>query len=101
MLPETSRHQAPPTPIHPSLYHSLGYPFFKIYKEPSDIKDDFKDIKSVAELDKTKGRQRSHEAEKELIFPVVKLHKIDKTARFLPVAQMEEALKNFRAVTNF
>ena len=44
--------KAPPsTPVSATTYAQHGYPFFKLYEEPSDVKGDFSKVKSVAEID--------------------------------------------------
>ena len=38
----------PSTPITPALYKAHGYPFYKLYEEPSGISGDFGGIKRYA-----------------------------------------------------
>ncbi len=88
--------KAPATPITASLYKSYGYPFFKLYEEPSGIKGNFKGIKSVGQLDKKRGIKRPHDEEENLRFasvPIIQLSNVDKRAPFRPVAELEAELK--------
>jgi len=41
----------PPTPVSMSTYTSYGYPFFKMWEEPSATSGDFDVVKTVSELD--------------------------------------------------
>jgi hypothetical protein len=45
--------RTPPTePISAKTYEAHGYPFFKVYEEPSGVFGDFTKVKSIAEIDK-------------------------------------------------
>jgi hypothetical protein len=44
--------QDPPAkPITAEQYEKYGYPFFKVYEEPTGVSGDFSEIESVAEID--------------------------------------------------
>ncbi|KAF2195599.1 hypothetical protein K469DRAFT_543570 [Zopfia rhizophila CBS 207.26] len=43
--------EPPKTPIDARTYAQLGYPFYSIYEEPSDIAGDFLDVKSIGQID--------------------------------------------------
>ena len=52
--------KAPPkSPISAQTYAQHGLPFYKIYDEKSDIKGDFGNIKSVKEINHSKGKTRA------------------------------------------
>tara|TARA_R110002003_G_scaffold214_6_gene16056 strand:+ start:5218 stop:5604 length:387 start_codon:yes stop_codon:yes gene_type:complete len=42
----------PNEPISAETYKEHGYPFFKVYEEPSGVFGDFTKVKSIAEIDK-------------------------------------------------
>jgi hypothetical protein len=47
--------EAPPMqPITANMYATKGFPFFKMYEEPSGISGNFGAVKSIAEIDKKK-----------------------------------------------
>jgi len=86
---------APRPPITAATYAKEGLPIFKMYKEPSGIKGDFRKLWSVAELDREKNSNAEvHEAEKDSDFPVVDISK--KRSSFVPVEEMEERAKRAR-----
>lgn len=90
---------APPTSVTPAMYKKLGFPFFKMYEEKSGIKGNFKNIKSVAELDKKKGKKCSPDDDESLNFPIVAIDpsKIPLT----PVAEMIQELQKMNVVSEF
>jgi hypothetical protein len=90
--------KAPPTPITPELYKSYEYPFFKLYEEKSGITGDFEGVKSVSELDREKGVKITHEGDEIMHFPVVELNRVDKKSPFLPVSDLEAAVKKITLV---
>ena len=58
----------PPTPITAATYSEHGYPFFKMYEDPSGIAGTFA-VNSVGELDEEAGiNEDIHEAENALGF---------------------------------
>ncbi|TVY84932.1 hypothetical protein LSUE1_G002974 [Lachnellula suecica] len=82
----------PRTPVTSAVYKRFGYPFFKLYEEPSGIKGKFKAIKSVGEIERGRGCKRARDEVDDLQFRVVKLNKVDRKFPFLPVREMEESL---------
>ena len=64
----------PPTPITAETYAKYGYPFFKIYEEPSDISANWVKLQSIGDTDKKKGNSSVHEAEASLSFPSTTLN---------------------------
>jgi len=85
--------KAPPTPITPELCKRYGYPFFKLYEEKSGIKGDFEGVKSLGDLDRENGVESTHDGDEIMHFPVVELNRVDKKSSFLPVSELEAALK--------
>lgn len=47
---------AHPTPISAELYAKLGYPFFEVYEEPSNVHGSIEGLKSVGQVDRSKGK---------------------------------------------
>ena len=80
--------KAPETPVTPELYKQYGYPFFKLYEELSGIKGNFTNVKSVAKLEKKKGKKRKYSADEVIEFPIVELNTVDQRRPFLPVSEM-------------
>jgi hypothetical protein len=91
----------PSTPITAATYAQKGYPFFKIYEQPSDISGTFP-VKSVGSIDKSFGlHKKVHDEEQNLRFPTVgilseifghkyekdqlMLNNLDKMPPFVPV----------------
>lgn len=91
---------APTTPITPALYSLYGFPFFKMYEEKSSIKGTFPGIKSVAELDKAKGKKRSQHDDPTLAFPIVILDTSEKRP-FFAVSEMAQMLKQINVKSEF
>lgn len=86
------------TPLTPELYKRHGYPFFKLYEEKSGIKGDFEVVKSVGDLDQDKGVKSNHEGDEIMQFPVVELNRVVKKSPFLPVSDLEAAVKKITLV---
>lgn len=85
----------PPTPVSASTYAAYGYPFFKLYEEPSGIAGDF-NVKSVAQLDKEKDNEMQvtiHQQENNLSFSTLALNTVDKKSTFLPIALLEDQVR--------
>jgi hypothetical protein len=86
---------APRTPITAGTYKAQGLPFFEMYREPSGINGNFKNLRSVAELDRAKNENvEVHEAEKDLDVPTVDISK--RGSSFVPVEEMERRVKRVR-----
>jgi hypothetical protein len=52
--------EAPPlAPMDVATYAALGYPFYKMYEEPTGIHGEFSKVKSIAELDKTEESEKN------------------------------------------
>lgn len=94
----------PDTPITATTYAEYGYPFFKLYEQPSGIYGDF-NLGSIGTLDKKTGIYSSiHEAEKDVTFPsadigrngtsAVKLNTVDAKTEFDPLQALAIRLKN-------
>ena len=102
--------KAPGTPIDATTYADHGYPFFKLYEEPSGISGNFP-VQSVSELDKLNGtNQSTHLKESTLDFPVVniglgdglkkvsdpsviKINTVDQKSVFLPIRLLEKTVQ--------
>ena len=91
--------KAPSTPVTPAVYKEHGFPFFKLYEEKSGISGEFAGIKSVAQLDQKRGIKRNRDDEKLIAFPTVELNAADLPSTFIPVSQMEDALKVFNVAS--
>jgi hypothetical protein len=91
--------EAPATPITPELYKRYGYPFFKLYEEKSGIKGDFKGLKSVGALDQQKGVKITRD--ELMTFRIVELNKVDIKRPFVPVSELEAAVKKLNIVAGF
>ncbi|KAI4199039.1 MAG: hypothetical protein LQ350_004861 [Teloschistes chrysophthalmus] len=96
---------APPsTPISAATYASQGLPFFDIYNETSDIQGDFKDVKSVKQIDKVKsvaGKKHGREDdddEPSYKNPIVILDSKGGNIGFRPFSELEKELANMNAV---
>lgn len=88
----------PPTPITAQTYADNGLPFFKLYEEKSGIQGDFKDVKSVKEMDNAKDKTKvgeNREADEPAISnPIIVLNPDGAVkAGFKPVAVMTEELR--------
>lgn len=98
----------PPTPVTAETYAQYGYPFFKLYEEPSDVFRTWENLLSIAGVDKANGKPELHESEANLAFPVVdintpsdhspdpsnvELNTIDEKSAFLPVRLLEDQLR--------
>jgi len=65
--------EPPKTPISAKVYAKHGYPFFKLYEQPSGIFGQF-DLKTVGDLDKQNGEKIvAHRDEHDLQFPTVSI----------------------------
>lgn len=62
----------PSTPVTAQMYAKNGYPFFKMYEEPTGIYGRWS-VKTVAELDVSKGSTEPHESEKDLEFRTIEI----------------------------
>lgn len=90
----------PATPITAETYAKHGYPFYKLYEQPSGVFGDF-DLKSMAALDEIEGQNAElHKVEKSLAFSSVsagwkilqgkkftevKLNTVDEKSVFFPI----------------
>lgn len=97
----------PSTTVTAMTYAMHGFPFFKIYEEPTQIYGDFKAVKTVGEIDEEEGiNDDIHDSEELLDFDevqigrgladeictcTVKLNAIDAISRFLPLRFKQEA----------
>lgn len=52
----------PPCPVTTSAYAAAGLPFFKLYEEPSGIAGDFAAVKSVNQIEQSRGIAKASEA---------------------------------------
>lgn len=96
----------PKTPISAATYASQGLPFFDIYNETSDIKGNFKEAKSIKEVEKMKyanGKKHPRgegDGDDETTYknPVVVLDPEGVQTGFRPVSELEEELLSMNAV---
>ena len=91
----------PDTPISAATYAEQGFPFFQIWNETSNIKGDFKTVKSIKTIDDGKKTKKGEEvAEEEVPFagPIITLDPEGGRMRFIPVSEMEENLTKMRHV---
>jgi hypothetical protein len=88
----------PETPVTATTYAQHGYPFFKLYEQPSGVYGDF-GLKSMGNFDKEIDINSSiHEEEENLVFAsvglvrngtsVVRLNTVDKKTEFVPVEEL-------------
>jgi hypothetical protein len=93
----------PDTPITAVTYAEHGYPFYKLYEQPSGIFRDFH-LKSVGALDKKLGSNfTDHQEEQNLAFPsediteyrcsAVTLNTVDTKTEFIPIQELEIRFK--------
>lgn len=77
----------PSTPVTAQTYAEHGYPFFKMYEEPSQVFGTF-NVQSIGALDDAKGVNAAmHEGEKDLQFPTkVILNTVDPMSTFSSAA---------------
>ncbi|CZT42531.1 related to ubiquitin/ribosomal protein S27a fusion protein [Rhynchosporium secalis] len=87
--------KAPETPITAALYKEYGFPFYKMYEELSGIQGTFGGVKSVASIDKKRGKKANAEDAESMKFREVELNTVDEKKPFLPVSEMERALATF------
>jgi hypothetical protein len=92
--------KAPYTPITPKVYKQFGYPF-KLYEEKSGIKGSFEGVMSIGELGRRKRVKPSHEGGEIAHFRVVELNTFDEQRPFLPVSEVEAAVKKRNIVADF
>ena len=85
----------PNTPVTAATYASKGLPFFDIYNEKSNIKGDFKAVKSVMAIDKAKAQGAGHDFEEEASVgnPIISLNPDGSHLSFTPFSIMKEQLK--------
>lgn len=84
----------PPSSVSAETYAAAGLPFFELpYEVPSGIEGNFRDIKTVSQLDLQKGRKG---VKKELKFPIIQLDKSGQRVPFRAVDEMEKQLKSLR-----
>jgi hypothetical protein len=87
--------EEPPTkPISAEKHKEYGYPFFKMYEEPSGVSGDFSKVKSVAEIEKR--------SDAKVVPRVVKPggHKMVKRGVDIGVANPYGPLRPFRTVAD-
>jgi hypothetical protein len=93
----------PETPITAITYAEHGYPFYKLYEQPSGIFRDFH-LKSVGALDKEFGSNfTDHQEEQSLAFPseditecrysAVIPNTVDTKTEFVPIRKLEMRFK--------
>ena len=93
----------PMSPISAETYAEHGLPFYKIYNEESNIKGDFRDIKSVVQMDKIKddagtGKEEyKYEGQPTHSNPIILLDPKGFPMKFRSVHDLEKDLSRMQA----
>jgi hypothetical protein len=83
----------PPSPVTAESYAAAGLPFYSIPSEvDSGVQGMFSDIKSIAQIDREKGKKG---LDRELKFPTIELDKTGKKVGFRGVEQLVEEVKGW------
>jgi hypothetical protein len=83
----------PPSPVTAESYAAAGLPFYSIPSEvDSGVQGMFSDIKSIAQIDREKGKKG---LDRELKFPTIELDKTGKNVGFRGVEQLVEEVKGW------
>lgn len=78
---------------------SMDSPSSSCTKRRVGISGEFAGMKSVAQLDQKRGVKRNRDDKKIIAFPTVELNAADRPSTFIPVSQMEDALKAFNVAS--
>ncbi|ETS85788.1 hypothetical protein PFICI_03813 [Pestalotiopsis fici W106-1] len=87
----------PPTPVDAETYAQNGYPFFEIWgEEKTGVKGDFAEVKSVAQIEAERAKERGEEVEEEKSVPQ-RIHVIGHfRSTFRPVAVLKKELEGLK-----
>lgn len=87
----------PPTPVDAETYAQHGYPFFEIWgEEKTGVRGDFAEVKSVAQIEAERARERGEPFEEEKSVPQ-RIHVIGKfRSTFRPVEVLKKELEGLK-----
>ncbi|KAF3012951.1 hypothetical protein E8E14_000046 [Neopestalotiopsis sp. 37M] len=87
----------PPTPVDAETYAQHGYPFFEIWgEEKTGVRGDFAEVKSVAQIEAERARERGEAVEEEKSVPQ-RIHVIGKfRSTFRPVEVLKKELEGLK-----